>query len=180
LASIGNVTQPAVNGTFIPVRLVYDSFSFVGQGQPLEIRLISTGWQASFDNVRLSAVPFQSVPIVNSSFEATPLADLAWSTGAIPGWTKSGPEADLISVANMSTGQYAIQQATDGLNVAIVPNATIAQVLLATLQGGMQYRLSVDVGNRLHQGFMGYSVSLFADGTLLASMNPSQRGINVP
>jgi hypothetical protein len=100
LASIGNVTQPAVNGTFIPVRLVYDGFSFAGQGQPLEIRLISTGWQASFDNVRLSAVP---------------------------GWTKSGTEIGYTGVANMSTGQYATQQTTRAFRATLFAGGCAAK-----------------------------------------------------
>jgi hypothetical protein len=179
LASVSHTTQPAINGTFVPVKLTFDSGPFTGQGQPLEIRLSSLGWQASFDNVRLSAVPHNSVPIVNPSFEETPLADATWTTGTIPGWTKSGPEIGYTGVANMNTSHYAIQQATDGQNVAIVGNATLSQVLQRNVEPNTRYTLEVDVGDRLDMGFVGYSVGLFAGGTQLASIgNVTQPAIN--
>ncbi len=56
----------------------------------------------------------------------------------------------------------------DGTHIAWNNGGTISQVLTATLQPGA-YTLSAWVGDRKDVGFPGYTVALYAGGTLLTS-----------
>lgn len=119
--------------------------------------------------------------INNSSFETPALdpnhftspacpnpADTACMETATPvaGWTVVGVAGTWRPTASSYPGGV-----PDGSNVAYAnssSDATVSQVLAATLEPNTSYLLEVDVGNRMGKPFPGYKVQLWAGGVLLA------------
>lgn len=106
-----------------------------------------------------------SVAVVNHSFEHTVLADGANNVG-IYGWANSTGGA--FNPTTGATGSFS-NPVPDGVNTAWLNGGSASQMLAATLTANQVYTLQVAVGDRRDNVFPGYSVSLLAGTTVLAS-----------
>lgn len=89
----------------------------------------------------------------------------------IPGWQLTGGGGGSI---NFNGTPYFTTAATDGRYAAWANgyqnlHASISQTLSATYQVGLTYELKVDVGSPVNLPVSGYTVSLYAGGTVVAS-----------
>ena len=108
----------------------------------------------------------QSIAITNHSFEENVLADGAWSSGGVNGWTITGTAGSF----NPATVSFPSGLAPDGSNVAIVIASSISQTLSTSFDASLNYRLAVDVGRRLEDfPIANYTVQLFAGSTEIGS-----------
>jgi len=153
-------------------------------GQTLRIELKSTGANAQpwFDNLKLTNGPPPPPPsgsdiaIANSSFEEPALADGAFNANNMPSWVGEG----IFPVANPRDDWFfgtsagsALPNPIDGLNIGgINTGGTIHQDLTATVQPGLTYTLNMLVGRRLGNPFGTLTVSLIANGQVLAEEIP--------
>lgn len=125
-----------------------------------------------------SATRADIVPVLNPSFEITyPLntpctipLNCSFNQGPIPDWTITG---------SVQQGSWHPNSAflnlplPDGNIVAYTNGGSISQILSSTLTPDTTYTLCVDVGHRLDKSVAGYTISLFAGGTLLNSFSSS-------
>jgi hypothetical protein len=119
----------------------------------------------------VNGAPFiRPLAVANAGFE-TPDCDTttctvsplgSYTTGTATGWTITGGSGGVYDPIGVITP-------TEGDQVGWSSGATLSQVLSDTLAANVNYTLSVDVGDRTDTGFPGYTVALYAGGTLLAS-----------
>lgn len=106
-----------------------------------------------------------SIPIQNAGFEADVLGDGEFALVA-SSWSI---DADGVGTFNPTVSSFP-GEAPEGQNVLFVtPGRSASQVLPDTLAADKRYTVSVKVGNRLEQTFLGYAVELYAGDQLLAS-----------
>ena len=182
LASDTNQLDPSSPGSFLTSTVsYYASAADPNIGQPLMITLGAgpNGYQADYDNVRLTATTGNNVSpppqiaelgalaIVNPSFEWISLSSGANTNGTIPGWNAS----------NCSCGTFSPSPAafangpTNGVNTAFAQSGSFSQQIQATIQPNTTYTLQVDVGARADYPYGGYVVSLQAGTATLAVDN---------
>lgn len=180
-------TAPDV-GTFAPFELSYnspESGDVIGQTLRIQLRSAGTDAQAWFDDLKLTVGPTLPPPpppgpdiaIANHSFENPVLGDGMYTVNNTPGWTGSGtwwhvanPRNDWFNGTGGSGGE---SNPIDGANVAgLNTGATIYQELVATVQAGVGYRLSMLVGHRSGVPFGRPTVSLMAGEQVLAEAVP--------
>lgn len=107
------------------------------------------------------------IPVVNAGFEATPLADGAFTRVAPPGWTLVGTGGTFHpSVRDFPGG------APEGQNTGYSSGGSLSQTLVSPLQAGV-YTLRVEVGDSFFTPFPGYKIELLAGSFLLAQDNNS-------
>jgi hypothetical protein len=106
----------------------------------------------------------RQIPIINASFEAPVLGDVAW-TGEIAGWERLGPRGNF-GVSRF--GVEFVERVPDGKQMAFVNEGGIAQELEAKLEAGARYTLSVVVGNRPGAHSPHYALELYAGSEWLA------------
>ena len=133
--------------------------------KPLQIRLLSGGVQAIFDNVRLDTTLLSTgVPLTlaNADFEQSGHSDGQFSL-TLPGWdlTGSGLQGDFNPLLTQG-------QPTVGELVAFSNGGTISQILTDVLNPSSRYVLTVDLVERINLGFPVYQVQLLAGGQVLA------------
>ena len=104
-----------------------------------------------------------SITVVNSSFETLPGGGLPFACGvgcsyskdSIPGWTNiQGSPGDTGQFQpGSSSGNFAyFNYVPDGTTIAYSNGGTISQTVGATVQAGVIYTLSVELGNRSDNG----------------------------
>jgi hypothetical protein len=129
-----------------------------------------------------------SIAITNPSFESDVLNCTAGAPGCntndtITGWTGTAPTDTVFGVYKPGTASYPLG-VPNGVNVAFLtedgPTVSISQTLSATLEASDTYTLNYYVGVRADPdvfsppfGCYGFSVSLEAGGTALATANPT-------
>ncbi len=107
----------------------------------------------------------EQIAVANPGFEDPPLADGTLLADDVPGWVLSGNGG----VQNPSATSYPEGVVPEGANAVFGDDATISQILTATLSPNTDYKLQVDVGLPLDAPhFPGYSLQLWAGGRLLA------------
>ncbi len=115
-------------------------------------------------------VPVTAVPVSNPGFEdpdcgggGTCVVNALgnYTNGTATGWTITGAGG-----AGVFDPVSAIVP-TEGDQVGWSSGSTLAQVLTESLQANQTYTLTVDVGDRSDMAFPGYTVGLYAGGTLL-------------
>jgi RHS repeat-associated protein len=132
----------------------------------------------SYSFARATTRP-RSIAIVNPSFEDLALSDNGYSA-SIPGWT--------VGVVDQAwtwdpASTYFPNGIPDGENLAWMYATTLSQRLATPLQSGVDYTLTVDVGQRIGAGFGGYRIELIAGNVVLASTSapaPTGPGTWVP
>ncbi|MDH3397896.1 MAG: hypothetical protein OEM81_08720, partial [Acidimicrobiia bacterium] len=132
-------------------------------------------WQPSIPGLTVNlystvacAAPPTPLTVVNAGFEDNVLDDGAFTSSFAAGWTVLSTPAGGAGAFNPSTA-HLTGQAAEGSNTAYSNGGTISQTLTNTLTEGSTYELSVQVGDRLDTAFPGYTVELWAGGTMLAS-----------
>lgn len=93
------------------------------------------------------------------------------SADPIPGWKQAGGAGGTI---NYNATPYFSTAATDGQNVAWANafqgiHTSISQTLGTTYQAGLTYELKVDVSSPINLPLAGFTVSLYAGNTVIAS-----------
>jgi len=115
------------------------------------IRLLSLG-------VSLSLGTAWADLVQNPSFEIPPAGGLqspcgtgcSYSSGSIPYWTLGNPGDSGEFQPGSSSGNYSyFYYVPNGVTVAYSNGGTITQTTAATVQAGVVYTLTVDIGNRL-------------------------------
>ncbi len=110
-----------------------------------------------------------SIPVTNAGFEGLSLSYPSdYTLDNIPGWSHQG----LCSTfwPTITQGGDFPQGIPEGLQVAAVSGgASISQTLTTVLAADTQYTLLVGIGNRAGFYSGGYTVSLSAGGTVLAT-----------
>lgn len=101
-------------------------------------------------------------PLLASSFES-PDADPGAELASAGGWSVTGRGGVFDPVADATV------VATDGEQTGWVAGGGVLALAAGALGPDTSYALSVDVGDRSDTDFGGYSVGLYAGGTLLAS-----------
>ncbi|MCA9191431.1 MAG: hypothetical protein KDB03_06710 [Planctomycetales bacterium] len=172
LASVNNAEIPSVNGQFVTATLTYDSTLDQGIGERLSVRLRSSGWQANFDNVRITDTPMHFADIMNSSFETPVLADGDDSFEYAPSWQTTfgayilNPSNDMFVEDALPHGSNVLLGENDGVN-----DATASQILTEELRANHRYELSVEVGAPLRVALSpDYSIGIYAGGMLLGEV----------
>lgn len=115
----------------------------------------------------------EAIPVVNPSFEDDVLCDGCSQTATVTGWNVTSGGGD--GVLNPDATQYP-GGVPDGANIAFL-NGTgnfVHQTLASNLEAGMRYTLTVNVGQRADENFVGYRVQLRAGGEILAEDNSTQ------
>ncbi len=111
----------------------------------------------------LNATP---IAVNNAGFEANVLNNGS-SIQSISGWSFSGVAGSF----NPTSAHYPGDVIPEGNNVAFSNAPTISQILSTALTANTTYTLLVDIGRRLDNPAINYSVQLLAGGTLLAEEN---------
>ncbi len=117
---------------------------------------------------RADALP---IDIANADFEAESLPTPGDHVkNAIIGWTGHADAAHV--VVNPPTNWFAPGEADGNVvnSKGIDGGEFIAQALDATLEGGVLYQLSAEVGNRLSRVFGGYTIQLVAGDAVVAEI----------
>lgn len=110
-----------------------------------------------------------NVEITNFDFETPVLAQGAWTTNSIPGWT--GGPTGYFGVYHVAPWDYP-SGPPSGSNVAFVNGATVSQLLNASVVEHATYFLSFSVGR--WSGPQSYTAALAtADGQVLTSLTES-------
>lgn len=115
-----------------------------------------------------------TITVNNASFETLPGGGLpigcgtacSYSIDLIPGWTNSGFSGQFQPGAPATTAY--LNSVPDGLTVAYTNGPMIDQVVGATVQDGVTYTLTVDLGSRNDTGF-GSAAGLFIGGNFYAA-----------
>ena len=111
--------------------------------------------------------------VVNPSFETVPVGgfnhpnpDGPFNVGSVPGWTLSGPgpSGEYQPVLNGNT----FNNLDDGPTVAYSNSGTISQDI-GTVDPGMIYTMTVDIGNRIDTGNFA-SADLLINGVTYAAL----------
>lgn len=105
------------------------------------------------------------IRVNNPGFEDTKPAG-GGSTPSANGWFISGTAGTFYP----NTAAFA-DLAPQGNNVAYADNGSLSQMVPESLQAGAVYALIVEVGDRLNAAFAGYTINLYAGGTLLAGVS---------
>jgi hypothetical protein len=109
------------------------------------------------------------VTVDNPSFETLPEAGLpigcgtgcSYDEAAIPGWTNSGVSGQFQPGPPATTTYF--DSVPDGITVAYSNGPTISQTVGATVQDGVTYTLTVDIGARNDFPFDGSADLMFGD-----------------
>jgi hypothetical protein len=109
-----------------------------------------------------------AITVDNPSFETLPAGglpfpcgtDCSYSVDAIPGWTNSG--SGQFQPGPPATMTY-FDSVPDGHTVAYSNGGTISQTVGATVQDGVTYTLTVDIGARNDFPFAGSADLMFGD-----------------
>ncbi len=109
-----------------------------------------------------------TISVSNFSFETLPVGGLpnngcgtgcSYSTGVIPGWSGSdGTSGQFQPGTDVGNNAY-FSTLSDGTTVAYSNNAILFQTVLPTVQVGVTYTLTVDLGRRNDQSFTAAAVS---------------------
>ncbi|MFN7873844.1 MAG: RHS repeat-associated core domain-containing protein, partial [Pirellula sp.] len=167
------------NGGYTTATLVYITPA-MAPTQPLEIRIIARNISAipSFDNIRLTMrdlsvaaniAPPVSVPIVNPSFESQLLPDGGYIPNVLTGWNllRFGAVGHT-GLLNPSVFHFAGGLTTHGENQLLLSNGMASQVLTHVPLPNKEYRLQIDLGDRLDAAFIDWRMELRSGGVLLA------------
>lgn len=108
----------------------------------------------------VQAVP---VTVTNAGFETDALADGAFTSGTLSGWTLAGAAG-----AFNPTTTHFTAEAPEGSNTAYSNGPTITQAVTTAVSGTL-YTLTVLVGDRADTAFPGFTVGIQVNGVTMAS-----------
>ena len=116
--------------------------------------------------------PLGPITVMNPSFETPPLGGFPGSCGpscsfgaGVPGWTVSGNGGELRPGPG---GGTLFNTIPDGITVAFSNSGTISQTVTPTVEPGVTYVLTVDLGRRSDSAFTS-SAELLAGTTVVAT-----------